>query len=536
MTRELNSPDHPDANNAGNTGDSFESLIARFGDNYRWYALGSLGLGCFGAFIMSTSVNVAIPDVMGAYGIGQDVAQWLSTGFLAGSTVSMLTTAWCISTWGLRLTYLLPALLFIGASILAMLSNSIELMILARVLQGIASGIFLPMASYIVTRIFPADKQGIGMGVFGILAVMGPAIGPYTGGVLIDTYGWKSVFLLPLPMLIASLPLTQMLLPTREVNAPRQPLDWWSIGMLSVGLTMLLNASTKGQEKGWASDYTYIGLGLGITASLLFIWRQNRIDNPLMDLRLFNYPAFSQAAIISFIYGVVLYSGMYTVPLFLQSIQSITPTEAGLTLLPGGLCMALALLVGGHLSDRLPPYLIMFVGLLLLVYSFAVMFDANRFTSLALMAWWIVLGRIGMALMMPAINVAAFSSLPQNLLSQASGTTNFLRQMSGAIGVNLISVYLARQTSLHTEQIVITQQADNPQTQIMLEGLVPSLHQSGVAEPLLEPLAGWILSNELYRQGLTLAFQDAFVMTAIISTLGLIPAWLLKNIMNKQPR
>lgn len=535
MTRELNSTEDSSASSTGNkgTGDTFESLIERYGDNYRWFALGAVGLGSFGAFIMSTSVNVAIPDVMGAYGIGQDVAQWLSTSFLAASTVSMLVAAWCIATWGLRLSYLLPSLLFIGASVLAMLSNSIELMILARTLQGVASGIFLPLASYVTTRTFPPEKQGIGMAIFGILAVMGPAIGPYTGGLLIDSYGWKSVFLLPLPMLIASLPLSQMFLPEHEQEQIKQPLDWTSIGLLSVGLTLLLNTATKGQDKGWASDYTYIGFTLSAVAALLFVWRQKKISNPLMDLRLYQYPAFNQAAIISFVYGVVLYSGMYTVPLFLQSVQSITPTEAGLTLLPGGLMMAVGLLIGGALSDRVPPYLVMFAGLILLIYSFAVMHDANRFTSLAMMAWWVALGRIGMAVMMPAINVAAFSSLPQNLLSQASGTTNFLRQMSGAIGVNLISVYLARQTSLHTEHIVATQQADNPQTRIMLEELIPSLHQSGVDQSLHEPIAGWILTSELYRQGLTLAFQDAFVATALISIVALIPAWLLKRAMAK---
>lgn len=519
--------------------DSFDSLFAHYGSNYRWYALLAVGLGSFSALMMSTSINVAIPDVMGAFGIGQDVAQWLSTGYLAGSTVSMLITAWCIATWGVRISYLLPTFLFCGASLLGALATNIEVMILSRVLQGIASGIYLPLATFMVTRIFPANKQGVGMGIFGIIAVMGPAIGPYTGGVLIDAFSWRAVFFLPLPMSLLSIPLAQIMLPNRDSSAKAPRLDWWGIGLLSISLTLLLNGATKGQEKGWDSDYTYIGLALGAMAAYAFIWRQNNTPSPLLDLRLFRNPAFIQSAIISVIYGVALYSGMYTVPLFLQSIQGISPTEAGLTLLPGGLSMVVALLIGGHLSDRFPPHIIMFVGLIMLTYSFAVMFDANRFTSLAMIAWWVVIGRIGMSIVMPALNVAAFSTLPQELLTQAAGAVNFLRQLGGAIGVNLISVYLARQTSHHIDRIGETQQADNPQTQLMLETLVPSLHQSGIDASLQEPLAGWILASELYRQAMNLAFQDAFVLTAIMAALGIIPALMVKRILAKakqQPR
>jgi sugar phosphate permease len=191
--------------------------------------------------------------------------------------------------------------------------------------------------------------------------------------------------------------------------------------------------------------------------------------------------------------------------------------------------MAFAMLVGGYLSDRVPAHLLMVAGMALMAYSFAIMHNADSLTATVSVMWWIVIGRIGISIVTPALNMSVYASLPNHLLSQASGTSSFLRQLGGTFGVNMISVYLARQTSLHMQHISETQQAGNPQTLQMLEGLGPMLQQAGIDSSTEQSLAVWMLGSELYQQALTMGFQDAFVFSGVLAAAGLIPAWRMQK-------
>lgn len=509
---------------------NFALLEKRFGDQYRWLAIAAVGMGTFAALMMTTSINVAIPSIMGAYGVNQDTAQWLSTGYLAGSTVSMLTLSWCVTHLGLRLAYLIPTLVFVASSVLCGISTNIEIMIFARVLQGAAGGLYMPLSAYLLAKVFPLEQRGFAMGVFGILTITGPAIGPYVGGLVIDSFNWRAVFYLALPLTLISIPLAHQLLPDRDPKEAPTSLDWTSIGLLSLALTCILNGLTKGQAQGWSSNYTLLNLSVGIVCIFGFLIRQSKLSNPLMDLRLFLYPTFRQATLISLIFGLALYGGMYLIPLFLQSVQNQSATASGFALLPGGLCMAVAMLAGGYLSDRLPSHILMVAGMLLLAYSFAVMYKADQMTSMSDIIWWIIIGRVGIAIVHPALNLSSFASLPDHLLSQASGTSNFLRQLGGTLGVNLISIFLARQTSLHVDQIMATQQADNPQLIQTFESLLPVLAQNS-SDPLLNvPMVYAYLSGAMYRQATIMAYQDAFVFCAVLALIALIPTWLIKRV------
>lgn len=508
---------------------SIDFLFERYGERYRWIAVATIGLGTFAVLLMSTIVNVAIPEIMGAYGIGQSDAQWLSTGYLASSTVSMLMSSWCLNKVGIQNTFFWSTLVFIGSSILGAVSPNADVLILSRVIQGFSYGFFLPLSMYLMTRIFPPEKQGMGMGIFGILAVMGPAVGPYIGGITVDTFGWRAVFFIPLPLAILSLPLAIKFLPGADKNQKVGKLDWQGLVWLSICIFHLLVGLSNGQKHGWDSDFVFFCLLITAVSALGFFYRQQRSASPLMDLSLFKNRNYAMAAIVSALYGAALFGGMYAVPLFLQAVQELTATKAGLALLPAGLILTIAFPICGKLSDRTPPHWMILSGMLLLAYSSAIMVTANQFTAFWTICGWLIINRIGMAMVMPSLNVAAFSTLQPAQLTQASGTINFVRQIGGAFGVNLTSVYLDRSTSYHMDYITSTQDAANPQTQSMLAQLMPGLHQSGIEEAFQEPMAAWILSKELYSQALTLGFQDTFLITGVVMFLAIIPSIALRK-------
>jgi len=278
-----------------------ESLFERYGSRYRIFAVATIGFGAISTVLASTSVNVAIPKIMGVFGIGQDVAQWLSAGYLAAATVTMLITAWLTESFGVRNTFVGASVAFIASSLLGALSPNTDVLILARVLQGAASGIFMPLSMSVMSRLFPLEKQGLAMGIFGIIVVMAPALGPYTGGVLVDAFNWRYVFYLSLPMAIIALPMALLFLPERESDGPRPKLDGLGLLLLSGFITLLLQGLSKGQKEGWSSNYILICFLLVFVSGVGFIYRQLRTSSPLLNLELFRYANFNASAIIAVI-------------------------------------------------------------------------------------------------------------------------------------------------------------------------------------------------------------------------------------------
>jgi len=252
---------------------SIESLFERYGERYRWIAIATIGLGTFAVLLMSTIVNVAIPEIMGAYGIGQSDAQWLSTGYLASSTVSMLMSSWCLNKIGIQNTFFWATLVFIGSSILGAASPNADILIFSRVIQGFSYGFFLPLSMYLMTRIFPPEQQGLGMGIFGILAVMGPAVGPYIGGITVDSLGWRAVFFIPLPLAILSLPMAVLFLPGADKSLKAGKLDWQGLIWLSIAIVHLLVGLSNGQKHGWNSDFVAFCLVITVISGLGFFTR-----------------------------------------------------------------------------------------------------------------------------------------------------------------------------------------------------------------------------------------------------------------------
>jgi len=500
-----------------------ESLFERYGSRYRIFAVATIGFGAISTVLASTSVNVAIPKIMGVFGIGQDVAQWLSAGYLAAATVTMLITAWLTESFGVRNTFVGASVAFIASSLLGALSPNTDVLILARVLQGAASGIFMPLSMSVMSRLFPLEKQGLAMGIFGIIVVMAPALGPYTGGVLVDAFNWRYVFYLSLPMAIIALPMALLFLPERESDGPRPKLDGLGLLLLSGFITLLLQGLSKGQKEGWSSNYILICFLLVFASGVGFIYRQLRTSSPLLNLELFRYANFNASAIIAVIFGAGLYSSLYLTPLFLQTIQGLDATASGFILLPGGLLLAVVFPISGGLSDRLDPWILICMGLIMFALSSWLMIASDRHTSAGQFIYWVILGRVGMGLIMPSLNVATFSALPPHLLTQASGTANFLRQLGGAFGVNLSSIFLERQSSQHLSRINDTQHAGNIETQETVAALLPNLVQAGIDQSQQQAVAVWVLGRELYQQALTLAFQDTFGITAIVFLAALLP-------------
>lgn len=506
---------------------STEALFARYGPAYRWLATVTALLGAVSVILSATIVNVAIPDIMGAFGIDQTKAQWLSTGFLAAMTATMLLTDWAERALGQRLTAVAALALFIAGSVLGGLAPDEDVLIVARVIQGGAAGIVQPLAMMIMFRVFPAEKRGSAMGIFGVGVVLAPALGPWVGGLLMDSFSWRYVFYLGIPFALLAAALSNLFLPARAAAGPRPGFDWLGFGLMALFLMTLLSAFSSGQRLGWNSDTVLLEFALAAVSAVAFVLWERRTARPMLDLQLFASGPYAAACLVSFVLGAGLFGSTYLLPIFVQTIQGMTPTEAGLLLMPAGFMLVLVFPLAGRLSDRLPPGILIGGGLIVFALSAYLMSFADVHTGFWLLAGWTVLSRIGLGLIFPALSVSALRVLPAQLVAQGSGSINFTRQLGGAFGVNLLAVMLERRTVFHADMLAATQTPDNATTTAFLTQVAHLMNGAGLPDFQQLPAAAWFLGRAIYLQASTLAYHDGFLLTAAVFMAALLPTWLL---------
>jgi len=446
----------PDAT-ARPTDQRLAALRLRHGDGYRWRVLLAVMIGTMASIMASTIVNVAVPDMSRVFTLGQERAQWLSAGFMAAMTVSMLTTPWLLERFGYRRTYMGAVTLLLAGGVAGGLAGSFELVLAMRVVEGLAAGVLQPIPAIVILHAFERHEQGKAMGIFGFGVVLAPAIGPSIGGVLVEAFGWRSIFFVVAPFCAVALVLARRYLPHNApggaaVNAAGTRLDVPGLALLTLAVLGTLNGLVQLHD----AAGTAAGL-LALAAAALagFVARQRRAAYPLMQLRLFGSRAFTMGGCVAFIYGMALFGSTYLVPVFMQLALKLPASQAGAVLLPAGLVLAVTIPLAGRLADRLPVHQLVSVGLALLAVSFFVMLTVGLSTALWLITLWAVVGRIGLGFVLPSLNLGAMRGLPPTLISQGSSTVNFLRQAGGAVGVNLVGIVLEWRLRVHAAAPVL---------------------------------------------------------------------------------
>lgn len=431
------------------------SLSRRFGPRWRWLVLATLMIGTIASIMSSTIVNVAVPDLMQYFHIEQAQAQWVSAGFMAAMTLAMLPTPWLLGRFGFRLTYMgVSALLLIGG-VVGGLAGSFELVLAMRVVEGIAAGVMQPIPSIMVMRAFEPTERGKAMGIFAFGVVLAPAVGPTIGGLLVEQFGWRSIFFVVVPFCVVALGLAQRYLPdlgsqasADDEDPPRVPFDFRGLALATVSVLCLLQGLSHLHK---AFDLVTLAL-LAVAVGVMgwFVHHCRHAEHPLVDLRIFRARAFAMGAVVAFVYGMGLFGSTYLVPVFMQTALHFTPSAAGAALLPAGLVLAVVIPVAGRLADRIPPHHLVCAGLVFLAASFALMGTVQPGTALAVLMLWAAIGRLGLGLVLPSLSLGSLKGLDGALIPQAVSNINFLRQLGGAIGISVVSIFLEwRLRSVH---------------------------------------------------------------------------------------
>lgn len=501
-------------------------MRARFGRAYPWLITATVLAAFLTSVFTSSVVNVAVPDVMGAFGAGQDHVQFLATAFFATMTASLLLNPWVVPRLGPRLTFTLCLALFTVGSLICALSPGLPAIIFGRVAQGFAAGVLQPLVMVMLIQAFPPERRGTAMALFGMGIVVAHGFGPWIGGLTIDHFHWRMIFIVPLPVVLFAFAMGLVFLPRRQHGMARggERFDLAGYLMLCVALFCLMTAIANGQRDGWVSDHILMTFALGLLAGAGFVVSQYNAPGALMDMSLFRLPQFSAAIGVCLVYGLTNFAAVYLYPIFGQLVQNYTPTAAGFLVLPGTLIAALTLPLAGRFADRAPPEIPIVLGVVVFAASNLALAGADVNTTFLTVAMIIFVGRIGLSLMTPAMTAAALGALRPDQLNQGAAISNFVMLGGGALGINTLVVILDRRTQLHSEALAATQTAANPATREMLAFVHRLLGEEGFAEALRSPVALNYLGKVVHAQANTLGFQDGFAAIAIVAFLGLVPA------------
>ena len=442
-------------------------LQARYGERYRWLLLMAVMVGSVASIMSSTIVNVAVPDMSRYFTIGQERAQWVSSGFMVAMTVSMLTTPWLLGRYGYRRTYSGSMWVLLAGGVLGGMSDHYPLVLAARVAEGLAAGVVQPIPAIIVMRAFQPHEQGRAMSFFGLGAVLAPALGPSLGGVLVDLFGWRSIFFMVVPFCLASLWMSARFVPDSApggvaANQKGSPLDWPSLLLATAGTLGLLNGLV--QLHGGLTWPTFLLLTGAAGLMVWFVARQRRLGTaraaghgnaPLMNQAVFADHRFAMGSIVAFIYGMALFGSTYLLPVYMQLGLQLSPTYVGTLLLPASLALAGTIAVVGRLGNRWSTHVLVGIGLTLLALSFALVGIVHIHTSLWVITTLVVLGRIGLGFILPSLNVGAMRGLHKELIPQGASAINFARTLGGATGVSLCGIVLEWRLAAHGDSLAV---------------------------------------------------------------------------------
>lgn len=473
-----------------------------------------LFIGAFVAILNETLLNVALPSIMKEFEVNPTTVQWLTNGYMLVNGILIPASAFLIQRFTNRKLFLTAMTLFTLGTLIAAISPTFSILLLARLIQAAGSAVMMPLLMNVMLTAFPIEKRGTAMGTFGLVMIVAPAIGPTLSGWIVEHFDWRTLFYVVFPIAVISLLIgvfkLKNITPQRGIK-----LDVLSIILSSLGFGGLLYgfSSAGDSEMGWSHPAVYMTLIVGVISIVALILRQLRMEDPMLEFRIFRYPMFALSSAISVVLAMALFSGMILIPLYVQTVRGFTPFEAGLLMLPGALVMGIMSPITGRLFDKFGARTLTLVGLTITgvtTYFFTRLDLEITITSLMVI---FALRSFGMSMVMMPVMTNGLNQLPMHQNPHGTAMNNTLQQVSGAIGSALLITVMNSRTNSEAEslaeeamknidpsQMPTGAAAEQMQTEIMNEAMLHGINFSFFISLLIIGLA-FILALFIRRVG-----------------------------------
>ena len=407
----------------------------------------SLIIGAFFAILNETLLNIALVTLMEEFSISLTTVQWMATGFMLIMAIVIPVSALLLQWYTTRQLFLTTMTVFTVGTIISASAPTFAILLVGRLIQAVGTGLLMPIIFNVFLLIYPPHKRGKIMGLIGLVIMFAPAIGPTLSGVIVEYLGWRYLFIIVIPFALFSIAFAyKYLVNVSEVTKPK--IDVISIVFSTIGFGSIVYgfSSVGDSTNGFLSTNVLIAIIAGIIGIVLFTMRQLKLEEPVMDLRVFKYPMFTHAVLMFLIIIMAMFASEIILPIYMQGPLALSAATAGLVLLPGAILNGIMSPFMGHLFDKFGPRVLMIPATLVLSGTMFMMSRLTTETSL----WVVIVGYILLMLAVSAIMMPAetngLNQLPKRLYPHGTAVMSTLQPVAGAIGVSVfISIMNARQ-------------------------------------------------------------------------------------------
>lgn len=481
----------------------------------------------------TTMANVALPHMAGNLSASQDESTWVLTSYLVSNAIVLPLTGWISVRLGRKRFLMACVVLFTLASALCGAAASMPMLIFARVLQGAAGGALQPLSQSILMESAPPEKRGMAMAVFGMGVVVAPIVGPTLGGWITDNYSWRWMFFINLPVGIMALVLCQSFIEDppylKEARERSSSVDYVGFGLMAVWLATLQIILDKGQQDDWFEATWIVWFSVVSALSMLaFIAWELRAKHPIVNLRVLANTNFATGTAMMTLLGMVLYATITLQPLFLQTLMGYSALDSGLALSPRGIGAIMAMVVVGRLIGKADSRLLIaggFTALAAVSFHFG---NINLEITPAHIALPNVIMGVAMGFIFVPLTTTALGGLPRELMGDASGIFNLMRNIGGGIGISIVTTMISRGGQFHQNMLSENLSPGNPRFQEFFQGL--SAYMSKFSDPVTAKLQALAVLNSLLgQQSSLLAYLDNFRFLGVLCLLCVPGALIMRR-------
>ena len=476
-------------------------------------------LGLIMAIVDTSIVNVALTNMAGTLGASIDEIGWVATGYILANVIVMPLNGWLTARFGRRNFYAACIVIFTVASFLCGTATSVWQLVFYRVLQGIGGGALQPTAQAILFESYPPEKRSGAMAIFGLGAMVGPAIGPTLGGFIVDNFSWPLIFFINLPIGVAAFFMTMAFIKDQTyVKRSTNPVDWIGLGLLTAGVSSLQFVLERGQREDWFSSQTIVvGTIVAVGSIVAFIIRELNDPQPLVDLSVFKSRSFTAGNIIGIVTGFGLYGSALVIPLYFQGVLGFTAMGTGIALLPGAIATAISMPLASKLGKWLDARTSIAIGLALFALGCWMFGGLNQNAELGDTILPRAIQGFALGFMFVPLTTATLSGISREKMSGATGVYTLVRQLGGSLGIAILQlVETRRQDSAYATLASGVTMAN--------QNVANLLHGAANQGAVLSNIFGSVMLNAE-----TVAYNDVFRLCAVIFIISLPTVLLLRS-------
>ncbi len=500
-----------------------------------WLIAVVVALAAFMEVLDTSIANVALPYMAGSLGASTDESTWVLTSYLVSNAIVLPISGWFASLLGRKRFFMICLVIFTLSSLLCGMAPSLGAIILFRVMQGAGGGGLQPMAQAILADTFPPEKRGLAFALFGVTVVVAPTIGPTLGGWITDNYTWRWIFFINLPVGILASFLVYRLIEdppwVKRVKGAGVKIDYIGVALLTLGVGALQVMLDKGQEEDWFASHYIVTLaavaGVGLVSLVIWEWFHKE---PIIEVRLFKNLNFLGANAMMFILGIMLFSSLVMMPLFLQTLVGYTAESAGLVLSGGGLVLLFLMPIAGTLASKVQArYMIAFGWLALSVAMYYSTQHLDLEISFRTASLVRVVQVFGLGFLFVPITLVSYVGMPAEKSNSVAGLVNFMRNIGSSIGTSMVTTLIARRAQFHQVYLAAHATAGHPVFVRAVQGLAARLAASGADTSRATRRAYGMLYRALLGQATTLAYIDTFWILCVGAGIMFILSFALKK-------